>query len=111
MSNKMVRISVPPEFLEELKKRQQSFSPPISISSLVRHYITLGLPIIRNYDYMYSNVGGEFLILKMPEQLLKKCDLIKQKTGTKSSSKVFFTAIVEGMKQADKIKQKEEGVL
>lgn len=111
MSNKMVRISVPPEFLEELKKHQQSFEPNISISSLVRHYITLGLPIIRNYDYMYSNVGGKFIILKMPEEMIKKCDLIKKKTATRSSSKVFFTAMVEGMKQADKIKQKEEGVL
>lgn len=107
MSHKMVRISVPPEFLEELKKRLATFSPPISISSLVRHYITLGLPIIRDYDYMYSNVGGEFIILKMPEQLLKKCDLIKQETATKSSSKVFFTAMVEGMKQADAIAKKE----
>ena len=107
MSHKMVRISVSPEFLEELKKRQQSFAPSISISSIARHYITLGLPIIRNYKYMYSNVGGNYIILKMPQELIKKCDLLKEKTGTKSSSKVYFTAMVEGMQQADAIKQKE----
>lgn len=107
MSHKMVRISVPPEFLEELKKRQQSFSPPISISSFVRHYITLGLPIIRDYNYMYSSGGGNSIILKMPDELIQKCDLLKEQTGTKSSSRVYFTAMVEGMKQADAIKQKE----
>lgn len=107
MSHKMVRISVPPEFLEELKKRQQSFEPNISISSLVRHYITLGLPIIRDYNYMYSSGGGDSIILKMPDELIQKCNLLKKKTGTKSSSKVYFTAMVEGMKQADAIKQKE----
>lgn len=107
MSHKMVRISVPPEFLEELKKRKQSFSPPISISSFVRHYITLGLPVIRDHKYMYSNVGGDFITLKMPEELIQKCDLLKNKTGTKSSSKVYFTAMVEGMKQADAIARKE----
>ena len=107
MSHKMVRISVPPDFLEELKKRQQSFSPPISISSLVRHYITLGLPVIRDHKYMYSNVGGDFITLKMPEELIQKCDLLKNKTGTKSSSRVYFTAVVEGMKQADAIARKE----
>ena len=107
MSHKMVRISVPPEFLEELKKRQQSFEPNISISSLVRHYITLGLPIIRDYNYMYSSGGGDSIILKMPDELIQKCDLLKNKTGTKSSSRVYFTAMVEGMKQADAIAKKE----
>ena len=107
MSHKMVRISVPPDFLEELKKRQQSFSPPISISSFVRHYITLGLPIIRDYNYMYSSGGGDSIILKMPDELIQKCDLLKNKTGTKSSSRVYFTAMVEGMKQADAIAKKE----
>ena len=103
----MVRISVSPDFLEELKKRQQSFSPSITISSLARHYIRLGLPAIRYYEYMYSNVGGNYIILKMPDDLIKKCDLLKEKTKTKSSSKVYFTAMVEGMKQADAIKHKE----
>lgn len=108
MSNKMVRISVPPDFLEELKNRKKSFSPPISISSLVRHYITLGLPVIREYRYMYSSgLSGEFVMVKMPEELIQKCDLLKKKTGTKSSSKVYFTAMVEGIKQADAIAKKE----
>ena len=107
MDNKMVLISVSPEFLEDLKKRQNSFSPPISISSLVRHYITLGLPVIRDHNYMYSSVGGASIMLKMTEELIKKCDLLKEQTGTKSSSRVYFTAMVEGIKQADAIKQKE----